>query len=388
MKEATMANPRLLIAQVTGGDGATEQRANRRVAPRDDTRRRPACVQAGPESVLEDVPAADSRSTAISWLRTFSLDFTRRLRPARSGTSKGSFPNGTRAIRAAALAAGILGSLAGAPAALGSYAYEYTLSDGSKELTYYAEFFGSDFGQDNSLGISGSYTGGYTISESTPGMYLGFGTGCQRGTLGNNQAVCGGGVSVANMFLGDGNDQVAAPISGTRAFLYGETGNDTLTGGPSSDWLRGGSGDDVLNGNDGNDNLSPEGGNDKLVGGPGPDYAWFDDYYQPVTVTLNGQADDGATGEHADVQTENVIAGPEADTLTGNAGANTLHGMNGDDVIEGRGGADYLIGHFGDDTIWALDRARDYITCGDGYDQVLADSRDDVSDDCESVSRA
>ena len=182
------------------------------------------------------------------------------------------------------------------------------------------------------------------------------------------------------------NDQVSAQISGTRAFLYGETGNDTLTGGPSSDWLHGGSGDDVLNGNDGHDNLSPEGGDDKLVGGPGPDYAWFDDYYQPVTVTLNGQADDGATGEHADVQTENVIAGPEADTLTGNAGANTLHGMNGDDVIEGRGGADYLIGHYGDDTIWALDRARDYISCGDGYDQVLADSRDDVSDDCESVS--
>ena len=309
-------------------------------------------------------------------------------RPAEDEARRTRCSRTTRRVRAAALAAAILASLAGPSAALGSYAYEYTLSDGSKELTYYAEFFGSDFGQDNSLGISGAYSSGYTITEGTPGMYLGYGTGCQRGSAGNYHVVCDGGVGIAHMFLGDGNDRVGAQISGTRAFLYGETGNDTLTGGPSSDWLHGGSGDDVLNGNDGHDNLSPQGGNDKLVGGPGPDYAWFDDYYQPVTVTLNGQADDGATGEHADVQTENVIAGPEADTLTGNAGANTLHGMNGDDVIDGRGGADHLIGHYGDDTIWALDRARDYITCGEGYDQVLADSRDDVSDDCESVSRA
>ncbi len=287
----------------------------------------------------------------------------------------------------AAVAAGLLASLAGPSAALASYAYEYPGSSGERELVYYAEFFGTDIGQSNSVGISGTYAGGYTMGD-TPGTLLAFGTGCQRGSAGKYQVVCAGGASVVHMFLGDGDDQAVAQISGTRAFLYGETGDDTLAGGFSSDWLHGGSGDDVLNGNASGDNLSPEGGNDRLIGGGGLDFAWFDDYYLPVAVTLNGIADDGAAGDHANVATESVIAGPEGDTLTGNDGANTLHGMNGDDVIDGGDGADYLIGHDGDDTVWALDRAADSISCGDGYDQVLADSRDDVSEDCEAVSRA
>jgi Ca2+-binding RTX toxin-like protein len=131
-----------------------------------------------------------------------------------------------------------------------------------------------------------------------------------------------------------------------------------------------------------------------LSGGPGFDTARYHDYTSPVTVTLNGVADDGAAGEAGNVITEKVEGGTANDELIGNAEENHLLGSDGDDVVEGRGGHDFLSGNAGDDTIWALDGAVDLIRCGLGYDTVLADHADQFDDDptipdddCEAVSR-
>jgi Ca2+-binding RTX toxin-like protein len=310
-------------------------------------------------------------------------------RPASRGAGS-STERGGRLLLApalAALAVGVLASMLGPAAALASYVSKYSYSNGDTEITYYAEFLDTDFGKSNYVDISGTPQGNFTVTD-TPEMQLAVGPGCFRGPAGSYQAYCpGSDVSWVNMFFGEGDDHGVTQIVGARALLDGGNGNDTLTGGDGLDFLHGGSGDDTLNGWAGQDSLWPEGGSDQLTGGGDVDFARYDNYWTPVTVSLNGQADDGAFGERQNAHTESVISGNAGDTLIGSKGANTRHGMDGDDVIEGRAGADHLIGHTGNDTIYALDRTTDSVSCGDGYDQVLADRRDDVFADCEAVSR-
>ena len=131
------------------------------------------------------------------------------------------------------------------------------------------------------------------------------------------------------MFFGDGDDAAATLIAGANVLMDGGNGNDTLTGGAATDWLYGGSGDDRLNGSAGGDSLWPQGGNDQLIGGSGVDIAHYDDYWTPVTVSLNGVADDGGPGEHQNADTEGVDGGNAGDTLTGNKGPNILWGWRG-----------------------------------------------------------
>ena len=107
----------------------------------------------------------------------------------------------------------------------------------------------------------------------------------------------------------------------------------------------GGPGDDVLTGTSRKDRIVGRGGNDKLYGRGGPD------------------------------------------TLLGGPGRDLLAGDTGNDYLRGGGGADVLVGGGGRDRIDARDRAADTVSCGNGYDVVLADGRDQVAGDCESVQR-
>jgi hemolysin type calcium-binding protein len=292
------------------------------------------------------------------------------------------------AFRIRLLAGALLasGALAAAPAAHASYVGVYQ-NGSSSSLLYYADFLLSDFGRDNWVGMSGGPP--FTVTESTPGMYLALGPGCSRGSAGKYQAVCQNANRI-EMFFGDGDDTGVTLVGSpgyARAFLYGENGDDNLAGGAREDDVHGGPGNDRLRGGGGYDQLYGEGGDDELIGGPGFDYANYDGYSTPVTVTLNGVADDGAWGEAGNADTEGVFGGSDGDVLSGNGDQNLVHGMAGDDVVEGGGGTDTLGGGPGDDSIWALDGVKDYIGCQDGYDQVLADRQDDVSRDCEAVSR-
>ena len=159
--------------------------------------------------------------------------------------------------------------------------------------------------------------------------------------------------------------------------LIGGGGNDSLESGPGEDSLSGGLGndqlesrpdnfgDDTVDGGPGNDRggvappcpvqeCAQSNGSDTFIGGPGSDvmgYGWFT---APVSVSLDGIANDGlaAEGDNVLPDVESVSGGEGADTLIGNEDANVLAGGYGlgSDRLEGRGGNDQLFG--GEGATW------------------------------------
>ncbi|HEX8912878.1 MAG TPA: hypothetical protein VF796_11000, partial [Humisphaera sp.] len=117
---------------------------------------------------------------------------------------------------------------------------------------------------------------------------------------------------------GAGNDTVSVSNAVTRPVVEnGGDGNDTLTGGGGNDTLNGGNGNDVERGG---------GGKDTFVGGAGEDTADYSAYTAAVKVDLDNVADDGATGEGDNVESdvEDIKGGSGADTLVGDGDANKL----------------------------------------------------------------
>jgi Ca2+-binding RTX toxin-like protein len=142
-------------------------------------------------------------------------------------------------------------------------------------------------------------------------------------------------------------------------------------------------GPDTLRGTNGNDNLLGKGGND-------------------ILFALNGR--------------DNLLGGPGKDIVLGEnerlnfaRGDKNLQGGLGNDIVVGGRGADNVLGDAGNDFLidgptreFSLDRlfggdgtdvflvenvpaAKDLITCGDGFDRILADTKDLVARNCERV---
>ncbi|HVT76759.1 MAG TPA: calcium-binding protein [Acidimicrobiales bacterium] len=160
--------------------------------------------------------------------------------------------------------------------------------------------------------------------------------------------------------------------------LTGGLGNDTLTGGAGDNVISGGSGDDVIDGGAGNDVLSGDAGLDTFVvhaadgadtvaGGTAVDSISYAGRAAPVSVTLDGVANDGEANEHDNVKAdvENVTGGSGADTITGSPAANRLDGGAGNDALHGGAGDDTLIGGAGYDT---LDGGDGFDRCDPGAD--------------------
>ena len=207
-------------------------------------------------------------------------------------------------------------------------------------------------------------------------------------------------------------------ITGDAAsnFLFGEAGNDTLSGGDGGDdGLWGLEGDDTLDGGTGEDfasfffssagvtvnlttgTVTGEGtdtlanvedvegsrhddsltgdaganvfwahlGNDTIDGSTGTDTVSYEFSQSAVTANLTTGT---ATGEGTDTLTgiEDLNGSRQNDTLTGDAGPNVLHGLAGDDTLSGSDGDDTLIGDEGADT---LDGGNGTDTC-DGESEV------------------
>ncbi len=256
---------------------------------------------------------------------------------------------------------------------------------------------------------------------------------------------------------GAGDDTLrGAPFGEIRETILGGPGNDKITGGAADDVIRGGEGDDELEGQTGNDQLYGEGGNDKLRGdgyrdqfadvidgGAGYDQTdgdWMVEsgkFQPPITVSLDGAANDGRPGESDNVTglekiylnaPATLIGGNDADEFTvfntgdgstklvgnggndklnafdhsdevdGGAGDDQLAGGYGDDTVTGGPGRDQIHGDapssacnyiqcrlpFGNDTIYAQDGEVDSIDCGIGNDTAYVDANDVVSG-CENV---
>ena len=135
--------------------------------------------------------------------------------------------------------------------------------------------------------------------------------------------------------------------------VTGGSGNDALLGGAPANLLIGGDGDDTLDGEAGIDVLDGGAGADILAGGLAIDTVTYAGRSTPVTMTIDGVANDGAVGEldNVKVDVETVIGGTGNDDLAGSPLADTLFGGAGSDTLRGDAGIDILWGEAGDDTL-------------------------------------
>jgi Ca2+-binding RTX toxin-like protein len=150
----------------------------------------------------------------------------------------------------------------------------------------------------------------------------------------------------------------------------------TKIGTDGPDTLRGTHGDDNLIGKRGNDRLFSLNGRDTLLGGPGKDYV----------ISGNEQRSGGGD--------KNLLGGPGNDIVLGGWGSDKVVGGEGNDLLaDGRPrdvALDIVSGEAGTDVIFVASlrlkaSAEDIVTCGSGFDRVLADTKDVVAPDCEKV---
>jgi len=240
------------------------------------------------------------------------------------------------------------------------------------------------------------------------------------GTNANDTLSAGGGTVALSGNLGDdtlnggpGDDSLEGGVRSFGPFggfggTEGGAGNDTLNGNGGNDSLRDDdlspfqeplpgdparppAGTDRLNGGAGDDSLSADAGPDDLVGGTGEDFAGFErfatapatappDFVRaPIgfTISLNDQANDGATGSgegdnvHSDIESVGTESG--ADLITGSAAANSFFTGRGNDTVTGAGGADIIETGDGDDSINVQDGITDRVDGGRGNDRAVAD---------------
>ena len=177
----------------------------------------------------------------------------------------------------------------------------------------------------------------------------------------------------------DGNDIVLG--GGGRDSIYGGGGSDRLSGGDEDDYLRGEKGNDVVAGGDGSDSIYSEAGadgSDDVTGGPGTDTAGYSSRQQPVRVSLDGKANDGAEGEDDRIRTdvERLSGSGKDDVLVGNGANNSLYGNAGADVLKGLGGNDTLYPDDGEDTSYG-GAGDDYLSNSIGMDRLFGEGGDD-----------
>ena len=214
---------------------------------------------------------------------------------------------------------------------------------------------------------------------------------------------CPAGFTQLKVNLGSGDDSLLAPEVDVPMAINAGQGNDSITGGMLADVIKGQGGHDTLRGDgvfggaashdevdggNGDDSLRGNVGRDDLRGGAGFDEAYYLDRPadQPVAISLDGVANDGAPGESDDVHgdVEQLQGGAGNDVLIGNDQANTLLGEGGDDQLTGAAGIDTFQAGTGADTVSARDGLAETINCGDAGDGATVDLVDVLSN-CEQV---
>jgi hypothetical protein len=143
-------------------------------------------------------------------------------------------------------------------------------------------------------------------------------------------------------------------------------------------------GRNFLKGTDKADNLIGQGetdlifglaGDDNLLGGSGKDLVF------------------GGTFERSLGGSKNVAGGDGNDGVLGGKGSDTVMGGEGNDYLfegaeSGVAKVDNLFAGDGNDAVWVLNwdpTGKDVLSCGSGFDRVLADKTDSIADDCEKV---
>jgi Ca2+-binding RTX toxin-like protein len=195
---------------------------------------------------------------------------------------------------------------------------------------------------------------------------------------------------------GSGNDWLGN-TGGDVVEFYGDTGNDSLSGGEKVDTLSGADGDDVIYGFEGADRISGGKGNDKLFatytngvgwrpepnadrdvldGGDGNDSLYSSDL-QGADDLIGGAGFDFAFIDRTTRSpgfTIDVSAGASQTLVDGTAMYSIevleFHGGTGDDSVRGGSGLDRLFGGIGDD----------YLMGGGNGDELKGDAENDTLD--------
>jgi Ca2+-binding RTX toxin-like protein len=166
--------------------------------------------------------------------------------------------------------------------------------------------FGTDAGQ-----LSYTYDSTYTIvtANTTASGYI-----FQVALAGDVRSL----MTNANLVYTATNNGSTFAETLTGQFVFGDAGDDTITGAGSS----------ILYGGDGNDSITGTNGNDELSGGAGDD-----------TINLL-QGNDRAFG------------GSGNDSINAGTGSNQMYGGSGNDSIDAGGGNDSIFGGAGADSLW------------------------------------
>jgi Ca2+-binding RTX toxin-like protein len=212
---------------------------------------------------------------------------------------------------------------------------------------------------------------GGTSTVANTSLIQAFGQG-GNDTISLNES--NGALPAANLFGNDGNDTLTGGSGADQ--LFGGDDNDTLLGKGGVDLLFGGNGNDTLTGGDGDDQVLGEAGNDRMIWNPGDGSDQFEggadvdtaevnggNGAETFTITANGarvRFDRGTPAPFTlDIgTTENLVVNANGgdDTITaGNGLAGlitlTLDGGAGNDTITGGDGADLIIGGTGNDIV-------------------------------------
>jgi Ca2+-binding RTX toxin-like protein len=187
------------------------------------------------------------------------------------------------------------------------------------------------------------------------------------------------------IYGGSGDDTIR--VEGTvsvPAKLFGEAGNDTLTGGSGNDMLHGGDGDDELVATIGNDLLSGGAGNDLLRSGDGNDTLHGGDGNDDLRASKGNDLLYGDAGNdtlRGGQGNDTIHGGAGSDDLRSGTGNGTLHGEDGDDTLRGGQGNDSLFGGAGNDEIRG-GAGNDIIDGGTGFLDTLegGDGNDTITD--------
>ncbi|NBT41211.1 MAG: calcium-binding protein, partial [Alphaproteobacteria bacterium] len=184
--------------------------------------------------------------------------------------------------------------------------------------------------------------------------------------------------------------------------LWGNGGDDTITGGDSDDIIKGGDGNDIIRGGDGDDVLYTGSGDDRVFGEAGDDtiiqdgsgtqfydgglgsdtievdtYGWVtlnNSYPQIVDINLStgnmGQKDN-PNRRDTFTSIENITFKGNFDAeLTGDSNANIIRGGDGNDIIRGGDGDDVLYTGSGDDFLYG-EEGNDTLISNGGGSQTL-----------------
>lgn len=149
---------------------------------------------------------------------------------------------------------------------------------------------------------------------------------------------------------GDGNDLIDARLAGSmNSYPWGQTellggaGADTLYGGWGEDFIDGGAGRDIIDAGSGDDRVVYDATDIRVEGDGGRDTIDASSAAATNVRSGKGATIDLSSNRDAYFSFENIIGSNFNDTLTGDNAENYIDGGAGSDVINAGGGQDFVV---------------------------------------------